>query len=88
VFVSLYASLRILYVKIELSQLLQNEFIYWNPMIAYNNATVQRNITNLFTPLMIKNLLDSISFCWIDVEYLLQKIFELGTYEVWQNVLT
>lgn len=68
VFVSLNASLSIFYIKIKLSQLLQDEFINWNTMIAYNDTTVERNITNLFTPIMLKYLLNSVSLCRINVE--------------------
>ena len=68
VFVSLNASLSIFYIKIKLSQLLQNEFIDWNTMIAYNDATIERNITNLFTPIMLENLLNSVSLCRINIE--------------------
>ena len=68
VFVSLNASLSIFYIKIKLSQLLQNEFIDWNTMIAYNDATIERNITNLFTPIMLENLLNSVSHCRINIE--------------------
>ena len=68
VFVSLNASLSIFNIKIKLSQLLQNEFIDWNTMIAYNDATIERNITNLFTPIMLENLLNSVSLCRINIE--------------------
>lgn len=66
-FIGLNASLCVLYIKVELLQLLQNQFINRYTMIAYDDATVKRNITHLFAPFVIEDLLDSVSFGWIDV---------------------
>lgn len=88
VFIGLNASLSILDVKVKLSQLLKYGFVNWNPMITDYDPTVKRNIFFLFTPLVIKNLLNSESFTWIHIKYLFKEIFERFTHKIWENIFT
>ena len=66
-FISLYTSLRIIYIKLKLSQLLKNALIHRNPVIAHDDPTIQRNIINLFAPLVIINVFYSISLAGLNV---------------------
>lgn len=70
-FIRLNTSLCILYVKVKLLQLLHYHLINWYTMISYNDPAIERNIINLLAPLMLKNLLYSISLRRIDVQYFL-----------------
>jgi len=82
VFVGLNTPLSIIDVEIELFEFVKYNFIDGDTMVADDYAAVERNIIDLLAPLMFKNLLYSVSFRRIDVQYFLQQIFEVRTHPV------
>lgn len=79
VFVGLNTPLSIIDVEIELFEFVKYNLIDGDTMVADDYAAVERNIIDLLAPLMFKNLLYSVSFRRIDVQYFLQQIFEVTT---------
>ena len=57
-------------------------------MISHYNPTVKRNVAYLLTPFMIENLLNLVSFVWINVEDALKEVFKTVADKVGKNVLT
>lgn len=87
VLIGLNAALSVFHIKVELFQLGKNELVHRNAMVADNDAAVERNVVNLFAPLVVVDLLDLVAFAWVDVQNPLEEIFEGLAYETWKNVL-
>lgn len=56
-------------------------------MVSYNDSTVERNVIDLLAPLVVEDLLDLVTFAWVNVQYPLQQILEGLAYETWKNIL-
>lgn len=82
------APFSILYIKVELTQLLEYLLVDWNSMISHDDSTIQRNVFDLIAPLVIVNLLDPVPFARVYVQDLLKEVLERLTHKVWEDVFS
>jgi len=57
-------------------------------MITYYNATIERYISYLQAPFMIKYFLNLVSLVRINIEYAFKEVFKAVTDKVRKNILT
>lgn len=67
VLIGLNAALSIFHIEVEFFQLGKDVFVHRDAMVAHNDTAIKRNIVDLLAPLVVVDLLNLVTFAWIDV---------------------